>query len=87
MSKLVKGQNDLLSLFPDISAEWDYENNEKEPSDYTAGSDKRVSWICKTCGYHWTMSIYCRTKQKQGCPNCAQKKRVLTTQKDFLASR
>ena len=76
MSKLVKGQNDLLSLFPDIAAEWDYENNEKEPSDYTAGSVQKVCWICSE-GHRWQATIKNRTQLHSGCPYCAGQ-RVIT---------
>ena len=41
------GVNDLLSLFPDVAAQWDCSRNETlSPQDFTAQSGKKVWWIC-----------------------------------------
>ena len=32
--------------YPNLAKEWDHEKNEKKPEDYTAGSGKKIWWIC-----------------------------------------
>lgn len=32
--KLLKGENDLQTLYPDIAKEWDWKLNSNKPSDY-----------------------------------------------------
>ena len=55
---------------PCLLKEWDYEKNEKMPSEYSYGSGKKVFWICSTCGYSWQATINSRHKGA-GCPACA----------------
>lgn len=69
--KVIAGYNDLQTLFPNLSEEWDYSANRKSPSEYTISSNKRVGWICKKCKTRWSASIASRTKGA-GCPKCAQ---------------
>lgn len=74
--KLLKGQNDLLTRFPLIAAEWDYKKNDiVSPSDVTFNSRKVVSWKCQSCGHEWHSSVHSRTQDGSGCPKCATKKR------------
>ena len=51
--------------------EWDYERNALNPSEVLISSDKKVSWICSKCDYHWTATPANRLHQKSGCPKCA----------------
>ena len=47
MIKLIKGKNDLKTIYPDIANEWDYELNiDSDPSDYAPKSSKSVWWKC-----------------------------------------
>ena len=55
---------------PCLLKEWDYDKNEKKPSDYSFGSGKKVFWICSTCGHSWQATINSRHKGA-GCPACA----------------
>lgn len=73
MAKVIKGENDLETLYPEIIADWDYEVNDKKPEEYVGGSAKKVSWICRTCGTRWKAEIRHRTRRKTGCPECAKK--------------
>lgn len=71
--KILKGFNDLATLFPEIIKEWDYEkNNDLKPNKMPAHSSKKVHWICKE-GHRWIASISSRTK-KNGtyCPYCSR---------------
>ena len=70
-------RKDLVSLFPDIAKEWDYQKNaDLDPTEISPGSNRKVWWICpKGHGYQAWMSD--RTgKHKTGCPYCAGKRRL-----------
>ena len=72
--RVLKGFNDLESQAPWLMREWDYaKNTEKNifPDQIHVGSDKLVHWICKKCGYNFEQRIENRTRQSQGCPDCA----------------
>jgi hypothetical protein len=67
--KLVKGCNDLLTVLPDIAAEWDYnKNGGLRPEDFYYGSTKKAWWLCVK-GHSWHTQI--RLRQRCGCPYCA----------------
>ncbi|MGN0315679.1 MAG: zinc-ribbon domain-containing protein [Fusicatenibacter sp.] len=69
---LIKGVNDLLTVYPDIATEWNYEKNRPLcPENVTIGSEKKVWWTCKE-GHMYKAVIYSRTKGT-GCPYCAGK--------------
>lgn len=69
--KPIKGINDLLTVNPELCMEWDYEANGKIiPEECTAGSSKKVWWICQK-GHKWETSIYQRNKLGTGCPYCS----------------
>lgn len=73
MAKLVVGENDLQTLYPEVAAEWDDEaNGDLTPQDVTAHSNKKVYWKCAK-GHSWPAAIYCRTNGTQ-CPFCSGRK-------------
>lgn len=65
--------NSLASLFPDIAAQWNSEKNGSlTPDEVTAGSSRRVHWVCDAGPDHdWATSISHRTSNGSGCPYCA----------------
>ncbi len=72
--KLLKGKNDLQTLYPDIAKEWDWKLNSNKPSDYFGNSNYKVHWVCAK-GHKYEAKINDRTKSKgTGCPYCANKK-------------
>lgn len=83
-SKTMALRNNLAEKHPDLAAEWDFEKNgELRPEDVSVSSNKRVWWICRTCGNGWQTSVNHRTSDKAtGCPACmrtvAAKKKSLT---------
>ena len=80
--KVHTGYNDLLTLRPDIVAEWDYEKNSISPNDVTEHSNKSVYWLCSK-GHSYKAKINDRTKNKgTGCPVCANQ-RVLSGYNDL----
>lgn len=65
-------ENNLASKYPDLLEEWDREMNKGlNPSDFTPHVGKKVWWLCGN-GHSWQTTIYNRTKNKSGCPKCAQ---------------
>ncbi len=84
---LLKKRGSFAEQHPELLDEWDYERNEKKPEEHLVGSTQKVHWVCKTCGHQWTMSIYCRTKQKQGCPKCGREKSDASRHSNILARR
>lgn len=70
--KVLKGFNDLATVYPLIAAEWHPTlNGDLTPDQVVPGSGKRVWWRCSE-GHEWQAYIYNRTgPQKTGCPVCA----------------
>lgn len=64
--------NCLSVLYPDISDEWHPTKNKSTPNKFSAGSSKKIWWLCKK-GHSYKASIKHRTKSKSGCPYCAGK--------------
>lgn len=84
--KLIRGKNDLCTLYPEISAEWDHGKNEGlKPDMVLPGSGKRVWWKC-AYGHEWKTAIYHRTAG-HGCKICASRKAVLKPGINDLATR
>lgn len=67
--KLCIGINDLMTMHPDIAAEWSDKNNVK-PDEILAGGHKKYYFICAHCGFEWKAGIRARINGN-GCPNCA----------------
>lgn len=68
---IVIGINDLLSRYPKVAAEWDYEENSGlTPDKVLPGSNIRYWWKCKACGYKW-QAAPCNRVRGTGCPSCA----------------
>jgi len=68
--RVLEGFNDLASRFPEVAREafgWD-------PTEFTAGSDKKKVWRCSE-GHRWTAVIKSRTRASQpsGCPVCSNR--------------
>lgn len=64
------GFNDLLSLHPEIAAQWHpSRNKELQPDEVVQFSNKRVWWVCEL-GHEWIVSVAARTNGSQ-CPICS----------------
>lgn len=74
--KRVGKSNSLMSIFPNVSEEWDYKKNYPiTPNTITWGSSKSAHWICSKCGHEWkTDSVANRTCAGNGCPKCPASK-------------
>ena len=88
--KVLNSGNDLLTVNPELAAEWHPEKNGNlTPSDVGPGSGKIVWWL-GSCGHEWQASINNRFKGS-GCPICAGRKVIagindLATLKPELAA-
>ena len=72
--KILIGYNDLKTLKPSLSKEWNYEKNgDLKPTDVTIGSNKKVWWKCDK-GHEWQATIYQRNKNGDNCPFCSNRK-------------
>lgn len=69
--KVLKGDNDLASNYPELAKEafgWD-------PKTVIAGSSKNLKWKCKKDPRHvWVARVESRSTRKYGCPFCSGKK-------------
>ncbi len=74
-SYLDKRDRDLLIYEdPGIAAEWHPNaNGDLTPADVTAGSGRRVWWMCQK-GHEWQATIGTRFRYKTGCPYCINRK-------------
>ena len=71
--RVLPGFNDLATTRPDISRQWDYSKNTSlKPNDVTAGSSKKVWWICSN-GHSFESTVSNRSIGL-GCPYCSGKK-------------
>ena len=71
--KVIKGNNDLQTLNPNLAKEWNYEKNaELTPADVMSNSSQKAWWKCSK-GHEWEAKVSNRSKGC-GCPYCAGKK-------------
>ena len=71
---MLTGINDLLTMYPNLGLEWNYQKNTAiHPDQVSAGSNKKVWWSCLKCNHDWLARIASRTKGT-GCPECAKRK-------------
>ncbi len=79
--KLLQGYNDLETVHPKLTKEWNYEKNfPLTPKDYITGSNKKVWWKCSK-GHEWKSYISNRCKGNK-CPVCSNQK-LLTGYNDL----
>ena len=72
--KVLPGYNDLSTVNPILTVEWNYDkNNGLTPADVMPNSDKKVWWKCNA-GHEWQSTISHRNHGR-GCPQCAREKR------------
>ncbi len=82
--KVIFGETDLQTKYPEIAKEWDFKKNKLLPTQIMAGSDKKFWWICPK-GHSYEASVYHRTEGKN-CPYCCGKK-VLKGFNDLKSQR
>ena len=70
--KVWKGFNDLVTTYPELAAQWDWEKNTMLPTAVTAGSNKKIWWACEY-GHSWEATVASRVRGR-GCPYCSGQK-------------
>ena len=82
----LNSKGSLAGNYPDVSKEWNYSRNSPlTPETVLAGTNRKVWWLCSTCGYEWQATIHSRSNGV-GCPLCANKV-VLQGTNDFATLR
>lgn len=70
---VLQGFNDLLTVNPELAAEWNpTKNGDLSPTMVSRGSTRKVWWICSK-GHEWQASIGSRSRGA-GCPYCSGNK-------------
>lgn len=83
---VIPGKTDLVTVRPDLAAEWDYEKNGLvRPENRTENSMDVVWWICPK-GHSYRTSIVQRTRQGTGCHFCKGYK-VISGENDLATLR
>lgn len=70
--KVLPGENDLATKFPQVIAKWDWVKNVSfTPSSITPGSPRNAFWLCDL-GHSFSSPIV-NVTQGAGCPYCSSK--------------
>ena len=67
--KVLRGFNDLTTTHPELAAEWSPKNGDLTPEMVSAGSGKKVWWVCGD-EHSWVSTVYNRALYGNGCPKC-----------------
>ena len=71
IKNLIKKNGSLLTNYPELAKEWNYEKNgDLLPENMTCGNKRIVWWKCPSCGNEWKNSIALRTKGFGKCKVC-----------------
>lgn len=69
----VCADNCLATIFPSLESEWHPKKNKAlTPRDVTAGSNKKVWWICEK-GHEWETTVNNRAGSSKNCPYCSNR--------------
>lgn len=69
--RALPGVNDLSTTNPELAKEWNYEKNVNlTPHDVTAGSHKKVWWLCEK-GHAYEQIVIKRVNRGYACPYCS----------------
>lgn len=82
--KVLSGDNDLETLFPEISKEWnDEKNGDIKPNQIRPGTNKKYWWKCANCGNEWKTTPSERVRGRN-CPKCARQITIASHYKKVL---
>lgn len=74
---VIPGKTDLATNNPILAKEWHpTKNGDFSPENTAKTSNKKVWWICPTCGFEYQARISDRNgnaRHQTGCPRCAEK--------------
>lgn len=69
--RVLPGETDLASRYPDIAKEWDFQSNKLLPSEVSPASGEYAWWLCPN-GHRYHMRIANRIYNARRCPICHQ---------------
>lgn len=75
LGKLMKGKNDLKTLYPELAKRWHPTLNDSTPDCVSAHSNKQFAWLCDK-GH----TFYCSPDKRirgNGCPYCSSRALLL----------
>ena len=82
--KAILGRNDLATTNPKLASEWHpTRNGALKPSDFSAGSSRKVWWQCVN-GHEWQAVISSRSSGR-GCPTCGNAQKKITFKNNRIA--
>jgi hypothetical protein len=89
--EILKGENDLASVHPELLNWWDPSRNSEKPEDILPSSDDRFAWVCPEKHHRFEQTVYER-RVGAGCPVCVGKHVIagvndLLTQNPLLAEQ
>ncbi len=72
---LIRGENDIATLYPDVAAQWCYPRNSDKPSDHGYSSKEKRWWICRRCGAEFEREVHVMVREgsRYCCTPCAKK--------------
>lgn len=82
--KAIAGETDLETTHPHLIPQWS-KKNKLSPREVTAGSHKKVMWVCDK-GHEWEAMVSLIAIDNSGCPYCAGK-RAIPGQTDLATVR
>ncbi|MBR5768281.1 MAG: zinc-ribbon domain-containing protein, partial [Clostridia bacterium] len=75
--RVLKGFNDLESVYPEIAKQWHpTKNGQNKPDMFTFGSGHKAYWLCPICNKEWLSAINNRTTNHHNCPFCSHEKPI-----------
>ncbi len=74
-NKVLKGFNDLETLYPELADEWAEPDISIKPDMVTEKANREITWKCGRCGQTWRSRIADRT-DGHGCPVCSGERLV-----------
>ena len=66
---VLAGYNDLATTDPELVLEWDYDANERKPTEISRLSQYPVWWK-GACGHKWKDKVFCRAVERARCIYC-----------------
>lgn len=73
---LIEGENDILTVYPELCDMWDGERNKKKPNKVKANKTTKHWWICEKEHHSYESNIYNILRGRK-CPYCAGKKPIV----------
>jgi hypothetical protein len=61
----------MLTDYPEITRDWDFEKNERDLVGITAGNNYEAHWVCHRCQHEWKAEVGQRTKRRTRCERCS----------------